>query len=41
MMQETLTPEEIILYISLALLGILAILLTIAYMIYGEVEETK
>jgi len=41
MVQTTQSPEEIILFISLALLGILAVLLTFAYMIYGEVEETK
>ena len=41
MSQTTQSPEETILFISLALLGILAILLTFAYMVYGEVEETK
>ena len=40
-MQTTQSPEETILFIVLAFLGILAILLTFAYMIYGEVEETK
>lgn len=41
MMQTTQSPEEIILFLTLAILGILSVLLTFAYMIYGEVEETK
>ena len=37
-MQYTQSPEETILYLILAALGILAVLLTFAYMIYGEEE---
>ena len=38
-MQQTNTPEETILFLVLMALGILAVLLTFAYMVYGEVEE--
>jgi len=41
MSQTTQSPEEIILFLTLMILGILSVLLTFAYMIYGEVEETK
>jgi hypothetical protein len=41
MLQTTQSPEETILFILIAFLGILAVLLTFGYMIYGEVEETK
>jgi len=40
-MQTTQSAEEIILYLILMMLGILSVLLTFAYMVYGEVEETK
>jgi hypothetical protein len=38
-MQQTQTPEETMLFILLIKLGILAILLTFAYMVYGQEEE--
>jgi hypothetical protein len=38
-MQTTMSPEEIILFLSLAALGIAAVLLTFGYMVYGQEEE--
>ena len=38
-MQVTQSPEVTILFLLLDALGILAVLLTFAYMIYGEIEE--
>ena len=38
-MQQTQSPGEIIFFLSLMILGVMAILLTFAYMVYGEIEE--
>ena len=38
-MQTTMSPEEIILFLSLMALGIVAVLLTFGYMVYGEIES--
>jgi len=38
-MEQTQTLEETILFLLLMILGVLAVLLTFAYMVYGEVEE--
>ena len=38
-MQQTQSPEETILFLLLMILGIIAVLLTFAYMVYGDVED--
>ena len=38
-MQQTLTPEEIIFFLLIAITGVMAILLTVAYMVYGQDED--
>jgi len=38
-MIETKSPEEIIFFLSLMILGIIAVLLTFAFMVYGDVEQ--
>jgi hypothetical protein len=38
-MQTTMSPEEIILFLTLMALGIVVVLLTFGYMIYGQEEE--
>lgn len=38
-MQQTLSPEEVILFLILTAMGLLALCMIFGYMIYGEEEE--